>query len=94
MYISLVRDQDNRPQYFISVVEDITERVQAERALRDSERRLALAQSAAHLGVWDWDLLTNAHTVSGEYLRLYGLPPDQSFAHVSGVAQPDSSGRP
>jgi len=71
-----VRDQGKRPQYFIAMVEDVTERVQAERALRDSEERLALAQNSAHLGVWDWDLLTNAHTVSGEYLRLYGLPSD------------------
>jgi len=75
--VSLVRDQDSRPQYFISVVEDVTERVQTDRALRDSEERLILAQSAARLGVWDWDLLRNAHTVSGEYLWLYGLPPDR-----------------
>jgi len=74
--ISIVRDQDNRPQYFIAVVEDVTARVQAERALRDSEERLALAQNAAHLGVWDWDLLTNAHWGSTEYSRLYGLPSD------------------
>jgi PAS domain S-box-containing protein len=58
------------------VVDDVTEKVQADRALRDSERRLALAQTAARLGVWDWDLLTNVHTVSGEYLQLYGLPAD------------------
>jgi PAS domain S-box-containing protein len=76
VHVSLVRDQHHVPQYFISVVEDITDRVEAERALRDSERRLALAQSAAHLGQWDWDLRTNAHAVSGEYLSLYGLPAD------------------
>jgi PAS domain-containing protein len=33
------RDQDNQPQYFIAVVEDITERINAENALRDSEQR-------------------------------------------------------
>jgi PAS domain S-box-containing protein len=73
---SLVRGQDNQPQYFISVVEDITEKVHAEQALRDTERRLDMAQSAARLGAWDWDLLTDTHSVSGEYLSLYGLPPD------------------
>ena len=73
---SLVRDHDNLPKYFIAVVEDITEKIQAERALRDSERRLTLAQNAAHLGVWDRDLSTNVIVTSGEYNRLYGLAPD------------------
>jgi PAS domain S-box-containing protein len=53
VHVSLVRDQHRVPQYFISVVEDITDRIQAEHALRETERRLALAQSAAHLGAWD-----------------------------------------
>ena len=48
---SLVRDHDNLPKYFIAVVEDITEKIQAERALRDSERRLTLAQNAARSGL-------------------------------------------
>jgi two-component system cell cycle sensor histidine kinase/response regulator CckA len=73
---SLVRDQENQPQYFTSVAEDITDRVRAERALRDSEGRLALAQNAARLGVWDSDLTRGAITFSGEYAKLYGLAPD------------------
>ncbi len=73
---SLVRDQDNKPQYFIAVVEDITERINAERALRESEQRLTLAQNAAHLGVCEWDLSTNGFTHSEEYARLYGSAPD------------------
>jgi len=36
-YLSLVRDQDNSPQYYISVVEDITQKVAASEALRQSE---------------------------------------------------------
>ena len=75
--VSLVRDQDNRPQYVIVVVEDVTERIQADRALRDSERRLMLAQSAAHIGIWEGDLRTNQKTISEEYAKLFGLPPDK-----------------
>src|SRR5271155_4595091 len=73
---SLVRDSDNQPQYFIALVEDITEKKQAERALLESEQRLILAQNAAHLGVCEWDLSTNAFRHSEEYARLYGLTPD------------------
>jgi two-component system cell cycle sensor histidine kinase/response regulator CckA len=76
LHRSLVRDRDNLPKYFIAVVEDITEKIQAERDLRDSERRLMLAQNAAHLGVWDRDLRKDTIETSGQYSRLYGLPPD------------------
>ena len=76
LYRSLVRDHDNQPKYFIAVVEDITEKINAERALRESERRLALAQNAAHLGVWDRDLRMDVIMTSGEYAKLYGLSPE------------------
>ena len=38
--LSLVRDDHKQPQYFIAVLEDITEKICAERALRDAEHRL------------------------------------------------------
>ena len=71
--VSLVRDQD---QYFIAVVEDITDKVQAELALREIERRLTLVQSVTRLGVWDRDLRTNIIATYGDYARLHGLEPD------------------
>src|SRR5277367_5957521 len=73
---SLVRDHDNVPQYFIAVVEDITEKKQAERALVESERRFMLAQEAAGLGVWDRDMSTNEIVVSDPLKKLYGMAPD------------------
>src|SRR5215470_1142990 len=54
--VSLTRKMDGSPDYFISIVEDISERKQAEEKLRDSEERLRLASSAAGLGVFEWDL--------------------------------------
>jgi two-component system, cell cycle sensor histidine kinase and response regulator CckA len=64
LFLSLVRDPDGHPQYFVAVVEDITEKVQAELTLRESEQRLALALSAARLGVWDCNLQTKEVVLS------------------------------
>jgi PAS domain S-box-containing protein len=60
----------------IGSVHDITERKRAEAALRNSDERLALAQNAARLGVWDSDLNANVITISGQYAQLLGLSPD------------------
>ena len=73
---SLVRDCDSQPQYIIAVVEDITDKMEAQVALWDREQRLALVQKAAHLGICEWDLRTNILSYSEEYSGLYGLAPD------------------
>ena len=75
-------DLDKRPEYFIGVVEDITEKIDAERARQDSDQRLTLAQSAARLGLWDHDLRTGVTVTSEEYARLRGLRPgDRRLTH-------------
>jgi two-component system, cell cycle sensor histidine kinase and response regulator CckA len=85
--LSLVRDHDNRPNYFIAVVEDITEKILAERALRDKERQLVLAQSAGRLGLWERDLRTGVTVTSSEFSGLHGLTPDRLPADHEGYLQ-------
>jgi PAS domain S-box-containing protein len=52
LYRSLVRDRENRPKYFICVVEDISERKNAEAALRESEERFRNMADNAPVMIW------------------------------------------
>jgi PAS domain S-box-containing protein len=88
--VSVVRDQNQEPQYFIGVVEDSTERIQAEGALRESEQRLTLALSAARLAVWDCDLREKSVTLSP---RVTELGDPHTFAEWIALVHPDDRER-
>ncbi|MFW9847488.1 MAG: PAS domain S-box protein, partial [Candidatus Thorarchaeota archaeon] len=63
----------------VSVVRDITIRKKAEEALRRSEASLAEAQKIAHLGNWNWDILTDEVHWSDEVYNIFGVSP-QNFS--------------
>jgi len=73
------------PGRHFSVLRDITERRKAEEKIEQSANQLAEAQKLAHVGSWNWDLLTNALTWSDEHFRIFGLNPgeiDPSYQSV------------
>jgi len=57
------------------IARDISERKLAEEALRASEERLRLAQQAARIGTFDWNIRTGVNTWTPELEAMYGLPP-------------------
>jgi PAS domain S-box-containing protein len=69
----LQRDNEGEPHYFITTIQDITERKQAEVELRESERKLSEAQQMAHLGFWSWDIKTGEVEWSDEVFEIFCL---------------------
>ncbi|MFN7917836.1 MAG: PAS domain S-box protein [Vicinamibacterales bacterium] len=56
---------------------DVTERIVAEAAAKDAERRLREAQALASLGSWQWNPSTDQVTWSDEMYRIAGLRAGQ-----------------
>jgi PAS domain S-box-containing protein len=59
----------------IAVTRDITEQIEADQTLRDANARLEQAQRVAHMGYWDWNIVTNGLAWSDEIYRIFGLEP-------------------
>ncbi len=62
--------------------QDITERTEAERSLREHAERLTLAAIGAQDGLWEWDLRTRDLYVSDRWKALLGLPMDTGISRA------------
>ncbi len=63
-------------------VQDITERVEAETRLRETEDRFTFAVEGAGDGVWDWNLKTDFMHFSQFYLAMIGYSENELPHHV------------
>lgn len=62
---------------YISFYRDITERIQAQKQLRESEIRFQVAVEGTEAGIWDWDMINNTVTFSKQWKAMLGYEEDE-----------------
>jgi len=62
-------------------------RKEAEEALRKSETNLSLSQKVAHLGNWEWNIISGNRTWSDELYRILGYEPHAIEASMEAIME-------
>jgi two-component system cell cycle sensor histidine kinase/response regulator CckA len=93
--VSLVRDDEGRPRMHLAQIQDVTERVRATEALRESEALLRATQEIANVGSWARDCQRGTVTWSEELYRICGIEPsaEVSYELYLSLIHPDDHDR-
>ena len=74
--LSPIRDDQGVVTHYVGIQQDVTDRVEAARALEESESRFRRAQLYANIGTWEWDIPSGGLTWSENIPALFGLDGD------------------
>jgi PAS domain S-box-containing protein len=75
--LTQTRDQEGRPSGIFGFTQDVSGRVMAEEALRQSEERRSLALRAANLGVWEANHATGVLVANRRWAEILGYDQDE-----------------
>ena len=75
-----VTDTSGRVVRRAGVVQDVTERHEAEEKLRERSAMIEYAEKVAKLGSWRYDYATDSFTLSPNMRRILGIGPDDSWS--------------
>jgi PAS domain S-box-containing protein len=81
-----LKDSEGRVTRWFGTNTDITERKQAEEALRETEQDLSRAQAIAHIGSWRLDVRRNELLWSDETYRIFGIPKGTPLTYEAFLA--------
>src|SRR5438477_12001861 len=84
-------DPEGRFAGYIGSCVDVTELVNKDQALRDSEERMRVAAEAVNLGIWEWDLSKDEIWATNSRRALLGWPASGKITleHVISSLHPD-----
>lgn len=72
-----IKNRNGSILYYEGTFEDITTRVEIEKALIESEKKLHLTLEAANIGIWNWSIKTNEIYFSREFSKMLGYTSDE-----------------
>lgn len=75
---SIIYDEKGKPIRMIGAINDITERKEAEIALKESQERYAFVNKATQDVIFDWDIVANKVYRNANYETLFGIKLDES----------------
>jgi len=75
----VVLDASGKAVQMVGVIQDITERKQAEAEAQLLTQRLKLATNAALIGIWDWDLKADQWFATDTYFTMLGYGPEEGL---------------
>jgi PAS domain S-box-containing protein len=75
-----VRDADGKVKGSVTAGLDVTEHRRSERALREAEQTVRLAERASRAGSWDWDVPSGSVRWDDELYALLGIDPGKEAA--------------
>jgi PAS domain S-box-containing protein len=70
-------DSDGKIIGALTILLDVTERTKAEKALKESENRLKMAQKIAYVGSWEYRIKEDKALWSEELFHIFGLKPQR-----------------
>ncbi|WP_394514954.1 diguanylate cyclase [Pantoea sp. SGAir0215] len=75
--VSLVRDSEQQPLYFIAQIVNISELKQSELVNQRLMERITLANEAGGIGVWEWNMNSGEMLWDKRMYTLFGLQSDE-----------------
>ena len=79
---NVIVNERGQPLKLSGVNQDITDRVNTENALRESEETLRKAQAVAKVGSWKLDVKTNLLQWSEEAYKIFNVPRDKTLTYA------------